>query len=535
MGLVARKVPMPSAAPGERLLSVQRSCVFDPVPAPSSRFVFEDRLRKLLFFAWREGVAQTLRKVIAARMQLKAERSRSLVLAQGLDLVSGELLVALGSQPDARLPYMAFPQALCVQVSGAVDLSRVQAQLANWLAQEQLETWVRAYRTQSGLAVPAQLALHLGAFVRSGVEVDTSASGTDAPSGSASQSTPSHRLRLRSLPLPRRNRYQLFLVGAGAYPMVYTLPALPSAERQAVIELNPCLAAAAARRYRFNECATSLEAALPSLQEAPRPAVVIASYHDAHLRGAQTVLTARPDACVFIEKPPVVSRAQLAELETLVHSDHAISFGFNRRHAPMTARVTEYLARERGPITMVCTVKELLLPPSHWYFWPSQGTRIAGNLCHWLDLACHWIAAPVLRVHGLRRAEQAHEEVGITVEFDDGSLCHLLASDRGDGLRGVQERIELRRGGLTLLLDDYLELTVQATGLRKRHRARIRDKGHRRMYRHFEAQVRNLAPTGCDAAALLRSTDLYLRCIEELTAGPDSFGARALPSVSTAA
>ncbi len=69
-----------------------------------------------------------------------------------------------------------------------------------------------------------------------------------------------------------------------------------------------------------------------------------------------------------------------------------------------------------GPLTMTCIVKELRLPKSHWYYWSTQGTRIAGNLCHWIDLGAYCIKQRPVSVYGVSVPENpAGDEVTVVV------------------------------------------------------------------------------------------------------------------------
>jgi hypothetical protein len=85
------------------------------------------------------------------------------------------------------------------------------------------------------------------------------------------------------------------------------------------------------------------------------------------------------------------------------------------------------------------------------------------------------------------------DEVTIVVRFDGGSRLTIVATDQGNPLRGVQEMIDIRRGDLTITIDDFLCLRVQNNGRHKVYRRLKRDKGHKAMYQEF---VKNLADEG---------------------------------------
>jgi predicted dehydrogenase len=141
----------------------------------------------------------------------------------------------------------------------------------------------------------------------------------------------------------------------------------------------------------------------------------------------------------------------------------------------------------------------LKLPPTHWYLWPNQGTRVTGNVCHWLDLAYHLIGVTPLEM----TLAQTGDTVTLAVKFEDGSLATIVATDHGDDLPGVTERIEVRGGGTTMVVDDFRRLEVSSAAGRSVRRRLRRDKGHAAMYE--DLRRRWLA----DASPAYPTEDLY--------------------------
>jgi predicted dehydrogenase len=130
-------------------------------------------------------------------------------------------------------------------------------------------------------------------------------------------------------------------------------------------------------------------------------------------------------------------------------------------------------------------VRELRLEPSHWYFWKSEGTRVYGNWCHWIDVATWLVPAQPMEIS--LQPSAAADSVG--VRFADGSLLQLVIGTAGDGFRGVQETIDIRAGDTTIFIDDFKRMTVLDRGRTRVQRAWVRDRGHTTMYREFEDAV----------------------------------------------
>jgi predicted dehydrogenase len=278
------------------------------------------------------------------------------------------------------------------------------------------------------------------------------------------------------------------VLGAGDYVWSEVVPAIRRAglNRLAICDREPQLAAEAARRLGFATAFTDASAAIDVLD---RPGVVvIATNHDSHAELASYALD--QGHRVFLEKPAVVTAADLELLTAAVRrAPGRLEIGFNRRYNPLVRTLREELSGTEGPLTLVITIRELTLAPDHWYFWPNQGTRVAGNLCHWLDLAIHLLgpgANPIGMTVSPRIAPGLaglDTERALSIQFSDGSAAVLVATDRGDDIRGVQEHIEARRGSLTARLDDLWRLALLRQGRISRRRTLWRDKGNQRMYR----------------------------------------------------
>jgi predicted dehydrogenase len=179
----------------------------------------------------------------------------------------------------------------------------------------------------------------------------------------------------------------------------------------------------------------------------------------------------------------------------------AIEIGFNRRYHPLVRRARARLKRESGPTSISCVVKELTFQPDHWYFWPNQGTRITGNLCHWIDLAVYLIDGNPMPVSVTLSPRLPGTEPGsdeervLTVTFEDGSLLTVLGTTRGDDIRGVQEQLDVRRGHTTITIDDLWKYRVRSDGIEHFSRTLFRDKAHTTMYREGLGRVKAGQPS----------------------------------------
>ena len=317
------------------------------------------------------------------------------------------------------------------------------------------------------------------------------------------------------LPHPPSPHPPLAILGAGDYVRIEVAPALGGADLDRVVlcDREPQIAALASAELGFATALTDAAAAIDSLER--RGLVIVATAHDSHAELAARALDGGHR--VICEKPAVVNAADLDRLTAAAAAAPGeLEVGFNRRYNPLVERARECIAGESGPATIVASIREVDITPDHWYLWPNQGTRVAGNLCHWIDLALHLLGPGPEPVAVSVSPRVSLEPTGVDAErtfsisFDDGSSLSLVPTGRGDSTRGVQEQIEVRRGQLTLRLDDLWKLQALRAGWPMHRRTLWRDKGNARMYasalRRFEQD--NPPPTRsatCAASARPRS------------------------------
>jgi predicted dehydrogenase len=478
------EMPPPVAAEGETLVQVT---TYAPIKVPARarehRFAFENQVAKLLFFLWHEGVRLTVDKVRASFLQRAISRERHVVFAVGRLAEGNAPVVAIGPQdcPDAEI--QSFPRDLVFALAPGQDAAALYARAHDRLVAEP-DRLAQLFHYSPYSGVPAGVAID--ALVRAGppdaAADDTGRGGFREVSFSASEASSTRD--------GAAGRNEVFLVGAGAYACAYVLPALSGLTLNTVVDLNPALAALMSERFKFRHRDTAAARAFERLIGAAEPIVILAGYHSTHAEHAAMAVAANPEARVLIEKPPALDLAQAARLIALREAGAHVEIGYNRRFAPMTVAARQEIADADGPTNVTCIVKELRIPDSHWYYWPTQGTRILGNAGHWVDLGLSFIdAEPVSLVVTSAERSIAGDEISMAVLFDDGSRLTIVATKLGNGLRGVQEFIEIRRGDVTVRIDDFLAMRTERAGRRKVRRRRLRDKGHAAMYRAFVEDV----------------------------------------------
>ena len=283
------------------------------------------------------------------------------------------------------------------------------------------------------------------------------------------------------------------VIAAGDYVRTEIVPALNRAgfALRVVVDIEPQVAGFAKQHFGFARAETDWQRALDDEADT----AIIATFHDTHSTIAAEAL--RRGKKVILEKPPAVTEQDLALLLQTANAGGFLDIAYNRRYAPFSRASKDLLSQARGPTTIAMLVREVEIPPQHWYRWPKEGTRVTGNLCHWIDLATFLLGVstrPREMFLSSALGVEAGEETTLSIVYEDGSAVTIVATQRGDPTPGVQELIEIRRGDLSIRIDDFRRLVATKSGQGIRRSSSRRDKGHRAMYDEMLNRVKTDQP-----------------------------------------
>ncbi len=240
---------------------------------------------------------------------------------------------------------------------------------------------------------------------------------------------------------------------------------------------------------------------------------IISTYHSYHASQAVYFLKSVPNSKAVIEKPPAVTFKDL-DLLLEAFDPKRVFIGYNRRYIKTNQIIRKMIKKYNDPVIINMEIKELALNQNHWYFAPNQGTRIIGNLCHWIDLASFLIDLRPIEI-GITKNKKLGIDYSIfTIQFEDGSIVNLIPSDWGDGIRGVTEKITIRSKSYEINIDDYLKIKIWENGKQKICRYIRRDKGHENMYRCFHDWIINNLESDYKIKDLIYSSFIYMKFVE---------------------
>jgi predicted dehydrogenase/threonine dehydrogenase-like Zn-dependent dehydrogenase len=285
---------------------------------------------------------------------------------------------------------------------------------------------------------------------------------------------------------PRRDMVRLGVVGAGNFATRILLPALAEDERVSFVGVSTASGVTARRvaeRFGFAHATSDSE----ELIEDPNlDAVLIATRHDSHAALAARAL--RAGKTVFCEKPLATTWPDLEDVAAAyAEAGGSLLVGFNRRFSPHMEKLRAELP-SGVPRAILCRVNAGPLPSEHWLNDPiAGGGRIIGELCHFLDVACHLAEGRPVRVSaeslGTGEVSALADSIIVQVVFVDGSVASLQYLANGSP-KLSKERVEGFAGGVAAVLDDFRSLEIFRDGARRRRKPR-QEKGHREEMRAF--------------------------------------------------
>lgn len=213
--------------------------------------------------------------------------------------------------------------------------------------------------------------------------------------------------------------------------------------------------------------------------------IYIASDHYSHTEYAIEAIKA--GKIVYCEKPISVTKDQLKELVCAIKQYNAdIYFGYNRPFSQAINDLIPYIRKCKAPMTLSCFISGHKLPADHWYNDPKEGTRVCGNLGHWIDLSMFLFeqrgAIPDIYDISITYAnkEEPDDNIAVSYTTEYGDLVSLILTSRTEPFEGINETINLQCGNVISKIDDFQRQTLWIGKKRHSYKYVPKDVGHLR-------------------------------------------------------
>jgi predicted dehydrogenase len=269
-----------------------------------------------------------------------------------------------------------------------------------------------------------------------------------------------------------------------------------------------------ADKYKFGFCTND---AIDLAKSEKVNTVVIATRHNTH---AQYVLAAlKANKNVFVEKPLCLTEQELHEIKDAHSKSNGIlMIGFNRRFAPFTQKVNEFMGTDL-PKSINYRINAGQLPSDHWVHDPEVGGgRIVGEACHFIDLVQHLTDSRIKSVaaNSVRTAENLMDNVSISLELHDGSIATISYFSNGSK-QVAKEYLEVFSSGKTAIIDDFKTLTLAGAKVQKADGKQ--DKGYNQEVSRFVESITKGEEAPIAAEELFLSTLASFKVIESIQKG----------------
>jgi predicted dehydrogenase len=212
--------------------------------------------------------------------------------------------------------------------------------------------------------------------------------------------------------------------------------------------------------------------------------IYIASNHATHTEYAVRALA--QSKIVYVEKPVSVSYLQFKRLLAQVKKTNATIYaGYNRPFSRAIQKLRKRFNNGLKPVTIACFITGHLIKDDNWYRDPAEGTRICGNVGHWIDLAVHILSWNTLAdkwkiVIAYSDIKTPDDNITISLTSSNKDLVTITLSSRCEPFEGIDETINIQYGDLIAKIDDFRQMIVWEKDKKQTFKYCPKDVGHQR-------------------------------------------------------
>lgn len=252
--------------------------------------------------------------------------------------------------------------------------------------------------------------------------------------------------------------------------------------------------------------------------------VYIASNHATHSEYSAKFLG--KDIDVYCEKPISVSFKQFDVLLNAIKKNKASFFvGYNRPYSPAILKIGEKIKSKKnndGKFSLSCFISAHDIPEDHWYRNPEEGTRICGNVGHWLDLMIHmynwrgYIPKKFKVQIAYSNTEEPDDNITISITTPEGDITAITITARSEPFEGINETINFQYDSLIAKIDDFRKLTIWDDEKLYNKNYWPKDVGHKRsVMQPFEKDNRDLNEVIASTELMLHITEMVRNTVSE--------------------
>jgi predicted dehydrogenase len=244
--------------------------------------------------------------------------------------------------------------------------------------------------------------------------------------------------------------------------------------------------------------------------------IYIASNHFTHTDYSIRALNEGKD--VYIEKPISVTWEQFYQLNKAVEqTKNNVYVGYNRPYSKSIRKIVSMITNNQSPLSLNCFISGHVIEANHWYRIASEGTRICGNVGHWIDLMVHLMnqrgRIPDNFEVSISKANhlEIDDNIVIAIKTDFNDIVSILITARTEPFEGINETINIQCGDLIAKIDDFKRLTIWKNHYKFSKKYWYKDVGHQRAINQpflTKSEVRSWEEVKISTQLMLEITDM---------------------------
>ena len=286
-------------------------------------------------------------------------------------------------------------------------------------------------------------------------------------------------------------KVELAFIGAGSYAQGNLLPNIQKNDsdivRRGVLTSSGTTSKGVAEKFGFEFCCSDDK---DIFDNSDINTVFVATRHDSHAKYVVKALEAGKN--IYVEKPICLNAEELSQISEVYHQSSTINHqpslmvGFNRRFAPLAKDLKKAIGAESGPVSMLYRINAGKIPADSWIHDKDVGGgRIIGEVCHFIDFMVFVSGSLPVSVDAvaLDDPQNLNDTLTVNMKFANGSIGTIAYFANG-GKSLPKEYVEVYRGGVTCILDDFKKLDIYA-GRHTKKKLLNQDKGQPNMVKAF--------------------------------------------------
>jgi predicted dehydrogenase len=244
--------------------------------------------------------------------------------------------------------------------------------------------------------------------------------------------------------------------------------------------------------------------------------IYIASNHSTHTLYAIEAL--RKNIDIYIEKPLSTT---VEQFQALLHakndSSSKVFVGYNRPFSKAILLLSKKIENTNSSLSLSCFISGHLIEQDHWYRNPEEGTRVCGNMGHWIDLGVHLLnkkgdLPDYFEINiSYANYEESDDNVCVTISTDKNDIISIFLTSRTEPFEGINETINLQCGEIIAKIDDFRKMYIWKGTKKITKRYWPKDVGHRKaILQPFNKYSRDFSEIEISTILMLRIKEMVL-------------------------